>query len=98
MFVREDHHRLSRQCQKWKAKPSTSPLLARARLSREVCFMSVVICSVAWGGWYRKGLERQIREFERVSPGYELQAWLNVLPPGTPVLIKDGVDYTGYAA
>jgi hypothetical protein len=60
--------------------------------------MSVVICTVAYGGWYRKGLERQIREFERVSPGYELQAWLNVLPPGTPKLVKDGVDYTGYAA
>jgi len=60
--------------------------------------MKVVITTVAWGGWYRKGLERQIREFERVSPGYELQGWLNVLPPGTPKLMVDGVDYTGYAA
>ena len=60
--------------------------------------MRVVITTVAWGGWYRKGLERQIREFERVSPGYELQGWLNVLPPGTPNLVLDGVDYTGYAA
>lgn len=60
--------------------------------------MKAVICTVAYGGWYRKGLERQIREFERVSPGYELQAWLNVLPPGTPTLIENGYDYTGYAA
>jgi hypothetical protein len=60
--------------------------------------MKVVICTVAYGGWYRKGLERQIREFERVSPGYEMQGWLNVLPPGTPHLVKDGYDYTGYAA
>jgi hypothetical protein len=60
--------------------------------------MKAVICTVAYGGWYRKGLERQIREFERVSPGYELQGWLNVLPPGTPRLVVDGVDYTGYAA
>jgi hypothetical protein len=60
--------------------------------------MKVVICTVAYGGWYRKGLERQVREFERVSPGYELQGWLNVLPPGTPKLVAEGVDYTGYAA
>ena len=60
--------------------------------------MKAVICTVAWKGWYRKGLERQIREFGRVSPGYELQGWLNVLPPGTPRLVKDGVDYTGYSA
>ena len=60
--------------------------------------MKVTICTVAYKGWYRKGLERQIREFERVSPGYELQGWLNVLPPGTPLAVRDGVDYTGYAA
>ena len=60
--------------------------------------MKIVICTVSYGGWYRRGLERQIREFQRVSPGYELQGWLNVLPPGTPKLIKDGLDYTGYAA
>lgn len=60
--------------------------------------MKVVICTVAYKGWYRKGIARMIQEFERVSPGYELQAWVNVLPPGTPEVIKDGVDYTGYAA
>jgi hypothetical protein len=60
--------------------------------------MKAVICTVAWKGWYRKGLERQIREFDRVSPGYELQGWLNVLPRGTDRIIMDGWDYTGYAA
>lgn len=58
--------------------------------------MKIVICTVAYHGWYRKGLERQIREFERVSPGFELQAWLNVRPPGAHELIEDGIDYTGY--
>jgi hypothetical protein len=60
--------------------------------------MKAVICTVAYGGWYRKGLERQIREFEKKSPGYELQGWLNVLPPSTPQLMHEGLDYTGYAA
>lgn len=60
--------------------------------------MKVVICNVSYGGWYRKGLARMIQEFERVSPGYELQSWLNVLPHGTPRIVKDGIDYTGYAA
>lgn len=60
--------------------------------------MKVVICTVAYSGWYRRGLARQIREFERVSPGYELQGWLNVLPSGTPKLVLDDVNYTGYAA
>ena len=60
--------------------------------------MKVVICSVAYRGWYRRGVARMIQEFERVSPGYELQSWVNTLPPGTPTLMKDGVEYTGYAA
>lgn len=60
--------------------------------------MKVVISTVAYGGWYRKGLARMIERFDAVSPGFELQAWLNVLPPGTPRVTKDGIDYTGYAA
>lgn len=60
--------------------------------------MKAVICTVAYRGWYRKGLERQIREFEKVSPGLELQAWLNVIPPSAPTLVVDGYDYSGYAA
>ena len=39
-----------------------------------------------------------IHEFARVSPGIELQAWVNVLPPGTVHMEENGVDFTGYAA
>jgi hypothetical protein len=60
--------------------------------------MKVVICTVAYLGWYRRGVARMIQEFERVSPGYEIQAWVNTLPPGTPPVIEDGITYTGYAA
>jgi hypothetical protein len=60
--------------------------------------MRVVICTVAYLGWYRRGVARMIQEFEKVSPGYEIQAWVNILPPGTPTVEKDGVTYTGYAA
>ena len=60
--------------------------------------MKVVICTVAYLGWYRRGVARMIQKFEEVSPGYEIQAWVNTLPPGTPEIVKDGVSYTGYAA
>ena len=46
----------------------------------------VVICTVGIGGWYPRGVARMIEEFNRVSPGYEIQAWVNTLPPGTPNL------------
>lgn len=39
------------------------------------------------------------REFARVSPGYELQAWVDKLPPGAPEgIAEDGWDYTAYCA
>jgi hypothetical protein len=57
-----------------------------------------IITTVAWGGWYSRGVARMIQEFARVSPGFELQAWVNVLPPGAHPLIENGYDYTGYAA
>ena len=60
--------------------------------------MKVVICTVAYRGWYRCGVARMIQKFEGLSPGYEIQAWVNTLPPGTPEVVKDGVNYTGYAA
>lgn len=60
--------------------------------------MRVIVCNVAIGGWYRRGLARMIEAFEKHSPGYELQSWLNVLPPGTPKVEKDKINYTGYAA
>lgn len=60
--------------------------------------MKVVICTVAYLGWYRRGVARMIQAFETVSPGYEIQAWVNTLPPGTPEIVHDNVTYTGYAA
>lgn len=61
--------------------------------------MNVTVCTVTWGGWYPLGVARMIREFDRfcLSP-VKVQAWVNVLPPGTPELIEDGHSYTGYAA
>lgn len=44
----------------------------------------VMILNVAVGGWYPKGLARLIREFDRVSPGFEITSWVNCYPPGTP--------------
>lgn len=39
------------------------------------------------------------REFARVSPGYELQAWVDKLPPGAPEgVVEDDWDYTAYCA
>ena len=58
----------------------------------------VVVCTVAYGGWYRNGVARMIQEFERHSPGIELQAWMNVLPPGARRMEENGYDYTGYAS
>jgi hypothetical protein len=60
----------------------------------------VVVCTVARGGWYPMGAARMIQEFARVSPGYEIQAWVNLLPPGVSdeEFIWQGYDYTGYAA
>ena len=40
-----------------------------------------------------------INKFHEVSPGFEIQAWVNVLPPGAPQsMIVDDYDYTAYAA
>ena len=58
----------------------------------------VVICTVAWGGWYPRGVARMIQEFHEVSPGFEIQAWVNIKPPFTPTMTRGGRDYTGYAA
>lgn len=61
--------------------------------------MKVVICTVAIGGWYPRGVARMIQEFERVSPGFEIQAHVNCLPFGAPAkVIEDGYDYTAYCA
>lgn len=61
--------------------------------------MKVVICSVALGGWYPKGISRLINEFARHGDGLEIQGWVNVLPPGAPAgVVEDGYDYTAYCA
>lgn len=59
----------------------------------------VVITTLARGGWYPHGVARMIRAFHEVSDGYEIQAWINTLPPGAPTsVIENGTDYTGYCA
>ncbi len=60
--------------------------------------MKVTLCCVAYGGWYARGVARLIDSLHRHSPGYELQAHVNVLPFGAPAnVIEDGYDYTGYS-
>jgi len=61
--------------------------------------MKVIIATIAIGGWYPLGLARMIQKFKEVSPGFDLMAWVNTLPPGAPAdVIVDGYDYTAYCA
>jgi len=61
--------------------------------------VNVIICTVGIGGWYPRGVARMIQEFERVSPGFTIQAHVNTLPWGAPArVIEDGYDYTPYCA
>lgn len=61
--------------------------------------MTVIICSVGIGGWYGRGIARMIQEFDRVSPGYTIQAHVNTLPFGAPAnVIENRYDYTPYLA
>ena len=46
--------------------------------------MRVVVCSIALGSWYHRGIARMINAFHEKSFGYELQAWVNIRPPGAP--------------
>lgn len=55
--------------------------------------MKVAIVTVAISGWYPKGVARMIQEFERVSPGFEIRAWVNHYPPGEYVTTTDAGDY-----
>lgn len=60
---------------------------------------TVIIATVALGHWYPKGAERMLKEFERVSPGYKLWPFIDVIPSGAPLDMKrDGWDYTGYSS
>lgn len=58
----------------------------------------VIFCTVAIGDRYVREFARMVQSFHEQSPGFELQGWVNVLPPGTPTIIEDGFDYTPYAA
>lgn len=61
--------------------------------------MKVIVCCVAHGAHYPRLAARLIERFNAVSPGYEIQAWVNTLPPGAPKdVIVNGVDYTGYTS
>lgn len=59
----------------------------------------VLIATVGYKGWYARGVARMIEAFQQHCPGYELHAWVNVLPPDAPKNVTDGhYDYTGYTA
>lgn len=61
--------------------------------------MKVIVCCVAFGAHYPRLAARLIERFHAVSPGYEIQAWVNTLPPGAPKdVVVDGYDYTAYCA
>jgi hypothetical protein len=61
--------------------------------------MNIAICTVALGGWYPRGAARMIQEFHRVSPGYNITAYVDTLPEGSPSnVIEGGYDYTAYCA
>lgn len=59
----------------------------------------VILATVAMGHWYPRGVERMLREFERVSPGYQILPFIDMLPSGAPLEMRDeNWDYTGYSA
>ena len=61
--------------------------------------MKVVIATVAIAGHYPRAVARMIERFNAVSPGYEIQAWVNCYPPGAPgPVVVNGFDYGPYVA
>lgn len=59
----------------------------------------VAICTVAIGHHYPALAARMIREFESVSPGFEIKAWINAYPSGgVGPVVEDGYDYGPYCA
>ncbi len=59
----------------------------------------VAIATLAYGGWYPRGVARQIQKFAEVSPGFQHVSFVNVLPEGAPKRVEEnGVDYTAYCA
>lgn len=57
-----------------------------------------VVCTIGIGGTYPWLVARLIQRFAAYAPSYNVAAWVNVLPHGTPTLIENGYDYTPYAA
>ena len=61
--------------------------------------LSVTICTIGISGWYPRGVARMINEFQRVSPGYRIAAWVNATPAGGAYsVVVDGYDYTAYCS
>jgi hypothetical protein len=59
----------------------------------------VVICTIARGGWYHRGVARLITELARYQMHeITVQAWVNTLPEGAEIMIEDSYDYTAYGA
>ena len=56
----------------------------------------ITICTIGLGGWYDRGVCRLVEQFHAVSPGIEIMAWINTLPPGAQQFGKN--DITAYAA
>jgi hypothetical protein len=46
--------------------------------------MKVIICTLALGENYVRGVWRMRQTFRSISPGYELQTWVETLPLGSP--------------
>lgn len=61
--------------------------------------MKVVVTVIGYKGWYPRGVARLIQRFHVTNPQVEVQAWVNVLPPGSPInVVEEKWDYTGYCA
>lgn len=61
--------------------------------------MKVVLCTIAYSGWYPVGAARLIQSMREHEPGVEIQAFVNVLPFGAPArVVVEGYDYTAYCA
>ena len=60
--------------------------------------MKVGIATVGLGNHYPQLVARMLQRFDAVSPGYNVQAWVNTTPPGTPFTFVDSYNYTAYAA
>jgi hypothetical protein len=57
----------------------------------------VMLACVAHGGWYPRGAARLIESIHEKSPGYEVTAWINCYPPGSPGShIEGGYEYGAY--